>query len=87
MDDERTRAVDGCRVIDMSAYRCRLEWITLEVQAATWWEIVDHPEAVKRGLDGWVFSSCVPSPDGNATVVFTFYRRRHNGRKGWARRR
>jgi hypothetical protein len=52
----------------------RFEWLDLDVPADRWWEVADHPELVRRGIDGWVFFSSTDSPDGDDRVVLTYYR-------------
>jgi hypothetical protein len=49
------------------------EWMTVDVPATSWWEVIDHPEALARGLHGWEFASCT-SGRGDGTAVLTYYR-------------
>lgn len=50
------------------------EWIELDVPADSWWEIVDDPQVADRGLHGWNYHSCAPSPEGEDRVVLTYFR-------------
>lgn len=70
----------------------RFEWMDLDVPAASWWEVADHPELIRRGVDGWVFFDCTDSPDDPDNVVLTYYRPfkvpvSHGARPAWRGRR
>ena len=84
MADFYDRADGIAHVLDLCTFRRQREWewIQAEVREDTWWEVVDNPEALRRGLDGWIFSSCRPSPNGDGLAVLTYYRELVRGRPG-----
>ncbi|WP_066899777.1 hypothetical protein [Mycolicibacterium houstonense] len=74
MTDAVKWEADGDDPVLPSLRSGHFEWIDLDVPAESWWEVVDHPEVLDRGLSGWNFHSCSPSPEGEDRVVLTYYR-------------
>ncbi|MBU8810894.1 hypothetical protein [Mycolicibacterium goodii] len=74
MADAVRRDVDGEEPAAPNERDDRFEWLDLDVPASCWWEVADHPELIRRGVDGWVFFSCTDSPEGDDRVVLTYYR-------------
>lgn len=74
MNGARDTAAGTARILNVCSVKRQLEWMTLTVSAHCWWEVVDHPEAIMRGLDGWTFASCAASDSGDGTAVLTYYR-------------
>lgn len=71
---DQDAAADTARVLNACACKPQREWMTITVPRDSWWEIVDHPEVIMRGLDGWIFSSCNEPDAGDAAAVLTYYR-------------